>query len=493
MAVNTKIVGSLVAVAALWLGSTAYIGSNTETYLKRYVDKNNKMYEAQGIKLSIDSFEKGFFASEANIKVDFVEPTLKEAVSEIFTLPLNTKYSIENGPIFFKNGLGMGSSRIVNNINLSDYLADKEAFKKIVKDDIVINSMTSVDFSNDAVFSANTNEIVAQIEEATVAVSPLKITGDMNLESFVGEFKMFVDALEVKSEQESLSAKSLVIDGDITKFYDNGFYLGDFSFDIDAISTKGGMLPFELEGATASVGMNIDQNKDETINMKFNMDADVGDSKLPLEYAALNKIKLAYALNGTTLEGVLAFQDYTKRLQAQQQKVMAKLSNPANGELDMNAFAELEKLQTQAEEELMLMVAGLLKKDSTNFVFETTMVDKKSNESSLKMNVGYVGDTPLPTTAKELEDKFTKEFLNLLTLDLNVELNKDYIANLPVDLQEELMGQLQMGAMFGVVKDNNSSYNFDANYKPKTLTVNGEDRTEMIQMLQMGLESDQAF
>jgi len=233
--------------------------------------------------------------------------------------------------------------------------------------------------------------------------------------------------------------------------------------------------------------MNINQNEDKTIDMKFNMDANVGDTKLPAEYAALNKIKLAYALNGSTLEGVMAFQDYTKRLQSKQQALMVKLSNPNNGEVDMNTLAELEKFQTQSQEEMMLAIAGLLKKDKTNFVFKTTMIDNKDNESSFNVNVGYVGDGPLPTTAKALEAKFSKEFLNLLTLDLNVNLNKKYIANLPVELQEELMGQLQMGAMFGVVEDSNSSYNFEANYKPKTLMVNGKDRSEMLGLLEMGL------
>lgn len=487
MAVKTKIVGSLVAATVLWLGSTAYIGSNTESYLKHYVEKNNKLYAQQGVKLSIESFEKGFFASDAKIKIDVVEPSLKEALSGFLKLPLITKYSIENGPIFFKNGLGVGSSRIVNKIKLSNHVVDKEAFKKVVKEDVVLNSSTSVGFLNNADFSLQSNKIVAQVEEANIELSPLKMTGEMNLESFVGQFKMFADSLEIKSDKENLSAKSLLLDADITKFYDNGFYLGDFKFDIDEISTKGELLPFELKGAKASVGMNINQNEDKTIDMKFNMDANVGDTKLPAEYAALNKIKLVYALNGSTLEGVMAFQDYTKRLQSKQQALMVKLSNPNNGEVDMNTLAELEKFQTQSQEEMMLAIAGLLKKDKTNFVFKTTMIDNKDNESSFNVNVGYVGDEPLPTTAKALEAKFSKEFLNLLTLDLNVDLNKKYIANLPVELQEELMGQLQMGAMFGVVEDSNSSYNFQANYKPKTLMVNGKDRSEMLGLLEMGM------
>jgi hypothetical protein len=118
------------------------------------------------------------------------------------------------------------------------------------------------------------------------------------------------------------------------------------------------------------------------------------------------------------------------------------------------------------------------------------MIDNKAKKSSLKVNLGYVGDEVLPTTAEALGEKFTKEFLNLLTMDVNVTLDKDYLGNLPVEFQKELMEKLQMGAMFGVIKDSNTSYDFDASYKPKVLTVNGEDRTEMLQMLEMGLKAE---
>jgi uncharacterized protein YdgA (DUF945 family) len=310
----------------------------------------------------------------------------------------------------------------------------------------------------------------------------------MNLDTFEGTMKMFVDSITTIADKDSIVLKSLVLDADITKFYDNGFYLGDFVLKLDSLCVKGDILPFELDGVKMLLAMNIDENKDKTIDMKFKLDADVGDSKLPKEYAYLNNIELSYALNGVTLEGLLAFQDFTKNIEKRQQKVLAKLTSAPNGELNMEALEELQKLQVQTQEDMMLVFAGLLKKDSTNFAFETKMIDKEAKESSIKLNIGYVGEDILPTTAKGLEEKFTKEFLDLLTLDLSISLNKEYMANLPEQLQQELAGQLQMGMMFGIVKDNNTSYTFDANYKPKELMVNGKNRTEMLQMLEMGLQ-----
>ena len=198
-------------------------------------------------------------------------------------------------------------------------------------------------------------------------------------------------------------------------------------------------------------------------------------------------VEFAYALNAVKLEGLLAFQDFTKGLEAKQQDIMSRLQSPSTGELDMEVLAELEKMQTETVDGMMVLLVDLLKQDSTNFDVEMKMIDKKAKSSNLKLNVGYAGDKALPTDAKELEALFKNELFNLITLDFDINLEKDYINNLPAQFQQELAGQLQMGTMFGIVQETNSSFSLDVNYKDKRLMLNGQDRSEMLQMLEMGL------
>jgi uncharacterized protein YdgA (DUF945 family) len=487
MAKVTKIIGAFAIVSALWLTGTVYISSNTKSYLDAYVKRTNNLYKANGMQISVENFEKGFFSSNAKMKIDFLEPTLRETISQTLKLPIEVDYSIENGPLFFKEGLGLGTSRIRTNVHLSNYVVDKEAFKKIFKEDIVLTSNTSMDFFKNAVFTAKTNNIVANLDGDEVYVSALKIEGIMNVETFQGQIKMFVDSVVAENKTEFIKAKEIVLEADIEKIYDNGFYLGDFRLSLGSIDMKDELLPFELKGAEIALDMNIDENKDETIDMKFKLDVDVGESKLPKDYSSLDRVEFSYALNGAKLEGLLAFQDFTKKLQAKQQDIMTRLQSPTTGELDMKVFAELETMQTQMAESMMVLMAGLLKKESTNLNVEMKMTDKKEKESNLKMNIAYVGDDRFPTTAKELQAKFKKELLNLLNLDFDVNIDKEYINNLPLEFQQELAAQLQMGMMFGIVQENNTSYSFNANYKAKQLMVNGKNRSEMLQMLEMSL------
>jgi len=71
MAKITKIIGYLIAVLALWLGVTTYISSNTESYLDAYVKKTNNLYNTNGIEMSVENFEKGFFKLRGSSKNRF--------------------------------------------------------------------------------------------------------------------------------------------------------------------------------------------------------------------------------------------------------------------------------------------------------------------------------------------------------------------------------------------------------------------------------------
>lgn len=487
MSGKTKIIGLVAVATVAWIGSTAYIGSKVEPYLGHYVQKTNQMYAQYGMELSVEKFSKGFFASEAVLKLDFTDPEMKEQLAGMIKLPMDMNYTIENGPILFQNGLGLGSSRIVNSIKVSDYLVEKDAFLEVVKNDIVVDSRTNIGFTKDASFEAHTNQIVIDEVGDKLTMTPLLINGDMNIETFQGDMELFIKQFDIKGEYDDINIQDIRLDGTITKFYENGFYLGDFKLNTASLNMKTEDMPFEVKNANLVMDMRIDENAQKDIDMQFDLKGDFGETKLPTELAFLKKFELDYALNGTKLQGLLAFQDYSKRVQAKQQELMEKLTANTSGAFDENAFAELNKFQEDIENEMILLLAGLLNKDRTQFLLNAKIMDEKAKEASAKFSLKYVGDEVFPKNASEIREKFEKEFLDLLAMSVNVQLNKEYIENLPAELKQELSAQLQMGAMFGVVKDNNTSFSFEADYKPKILMVNGNDRSEMLKMLEMGM------
>jgi len=214
--VSKVIIATLVGSSAFWLGGTAYISSNTQSELNNYVTKANSLYQANGMKMSIESFEKGFFTSTAKMKIDFLDSPFKEVLSKTLKLPMVVNYNIENGPLFFKEGFGVGASRMSSHLNLVDYVVDKEAFQKLFKEGVEVTSSTSVDFLKNASFVAKTNKIVLNVEGDEVDISPVNMEGKMNIDTFQGKMKMFIDSISTENSQGVFKAKDIVLDADKT-------------------------------------------------------------------------------------------------------------------------------------------------------------------------------------------------------------------------------------------------------------------------------------
>ena len=490
MTIGKKIFGSLGLATMVWGGMTAYISSNTESQLEAQLRKSNQLYSTQGMKLSLVEFEKGFTSSQAKVSLDFINPEMKEALSKTLNLPLVMDYNIENGPVLLKNGLNVGASRINSTINVSKLFKDQAMLKSYIKEDIIVTSNSIIDFSKNMNYIASTNEIlITNPKGEEYRVAPLNIEGRLNTETFVGNLKMITKSIDGKLvDGGRVEMRDITLDGDITKFFDNGFYLGDFNFKIDALSMQDKNIPFVIKNSKVLVATNITQNSDKSVNLDVNMDLDVGESQLPSEMDIAKKFSLKYGIDGVKLEGLLAFQDTMKEIQTKQQEVMAKLTTAKTDEEQMLVFSQLEELNLELSNKMGQLLTGLLLKDKSKLNLKLLLTDKSNKESDVSFNLGYIGDEKLPKNMDELKKKFQQELLNWVTLDLKLNLKKSLIQNLPQNLQQEVGGQLQMGTMMGMIKDNNSSYSFDVNYKSKKLTINGEDKSDMLPMVEMGLQ-----
>ena len=485
MSIGKKVVGSLALATILWAGATAYIGGNTKTYLDNYINKSNKIYANNGMKMSLLSFDKGFLNSKAKVSVDFIDPTMKEELKEVLKLPMTMDYNIENGPLLFQNGLALGASRVNSTVNVNELLADSVNLKEFIKEDIVIDSNMRVDFSNHVTYTANSKQIVANVEGDVFTIAPFKMNGQMNMETFIGNFKMLSESIKGDLENGGkVMLKDIVVDADITKFFDNGFYLGNFAFAINSLNVKNPSSPIEFKNSTVNMLMNIDQSESETVDMDFAMNINVGDTELPAEYAFVKALNVNYGIAGAKLKGLLAFQDTIQEIQVEQQAVLQKLSSVKTQEEQMLVFEELQKVQMHQQEKMLLLFADFLVKEKTTLKVEASLTDKSDTNSNATFDIKYVGDEVLPKTLEELETKFQEELLNWVKLNINVDLQKSLVDKLP----EETQQQLAMAMMTGMLQDNNSSYSFNANYVPKKLMVNGQDKSDMLMLVEMALQ-----
>ncbi len=482
MSMKKKILASVVVASALWVGTTAYISENTEKYLNNYVKNSNKIYANNGMKMSLLSFDKGFLASHAKLSVDFIDPNIKKEIGNVLKLPIEIDYEIENGPILLKNGLSVGASRIHSKINLSELLVNKDEFKKVVKDDIILDTTMLIDFQNNIDYKAKSNQIVAEENKTKLTISPLEIDGKMNGDTFAGTVNMFTKSIygEIDNKTE-IKLENITLNGDITKVFDNGFYLGSFDMGVENFTVNDKHHKNKnVKNAKVKVVMDITQNSSKLIDSNFKLNLDIGDTKLPPEINFVKTISLNYGLNGTKMEAWLAFQDTIKEIQKKQETILKKLSLSKDEKEQIKVFEELQNLQTESQNKMAMLLSDFLVKDKTTFNLNANL---NNGEAKALLNIKYIGDEQLPKTIEELATKLQQELLNWITFNIDVKLEKSLVNKLP----KELQSQLTIAMMTGMLQDNNSSYDFNANYKPKKLIINGQDKSGMLMLLEEGI------
>jgi len=490
MSIGKKILGSVAVAGVVWAGMTAYIGSNTENYLKNYIENSNKIYANNGMKMSLLSFEKGFTASNAKVSVDFVDPKMKKELNQFLKLPMVMDYEIENGPLLFKDGVAFGASKINSKVNVNELLVNKDMLKKIVAKDIVLNTSMLVDFSNHAIYTGDSNEIIANIDGDVFTIAPFKLSGKMDLETFIGQIKMGTATIQGALENGGkVKVENLLLDADITKLFDNGLYLGDFVITANNVNIDNPAVPQKLTNATFKMAMNLDQNSQvksttELVNMNFGLNLKLGETKLAPEYDFVKEFSFDYGLDGIKMEALMAFQDTMKEVQEEQQAILTKLSSVKTSEDQMEVFKELEGIQQKLQNKMGLLVANFLVKDQTTLKFNGSLIDNANTTSNATFNIKYVGDEVLPQTLDEIEAKFKKELLNWIALNVKIDLDKSLVQKLP----ETTKQQLSMALMTGMLQENNTSYGFNANYVPRKLMVNGQDKSEMLQLVEMTMQ-----
>ncbi len=472
-----KILASVVGAVVVWSGATAYISSNTKKHLNDYLIKSNKIYANNGMKMSLVSFEKGFVNSHAKVSLDFIDPEIKKELGEVFKLPIVIDYEIENGPILFKNGLALGASRIDSKVNINNLLVNQDELKKFVKEDIIFDTHMLMDFKNHLQYQGKSNQIVINGDSAKFTIEPLEIEGDMNVETLAGTMNMMTKSIQGEMGTDGkMKLENIVLNANIKKFFENGFYIGKVDIEIGNLTLKNPKELQDIKNAKLKLEMDIDNNGSHLVDTNLKLDFDVGDTKLPPELNFIKNITVNYGLNGTKIDAWLAFQDTIKEVQKKQGTILQSLSSSKNKEEQEKAFKKLENMQLELQNKMVLLLSDFLVKDKTTFNLKANLNGGKGISS---FNIKYIGDEQLPKTPNELEAKLQKELLNWVALDMDVKLDKSLVNKLP----QELQSQLSMAIMTGMLQDNNSSYEFNANYVPKKLMINGQDKSGMLMLL----------
>jgi len=476
----------LITTLVLWAISTFIIGNKTQENLQNYINKSNKIYANNGIKLKLIAYEQSFLNSTAQIEINFSDPEMIELLEKEYLLPLKINYTIEHGPLFFQNGFGIGLSKINNELLLSSIFKEstKKEFLALVKGDITIKTEMIVSFSKKLHYKIKSDEILINKDKKTFSMSPFTMQGMSNIETFKGDGTVKITKLALKEENSNngIELNNLVAEMNIDEIFQESLIFGDFKLSVANILINDELSPkFKKINISIDTEMSNKRVSQSTMNSKFKGTINLANTPLEEKFKELESIHIEMEMKELGIEGMSEFQNTAQRVQEEQAQLMNQLQTQEPKEMQAT-LEKLGKIEEKILTELMHTLNKLLIKDKTNIIYSLKMNTKDKQSSKAFMEVGYTGDIEFKGSLEELTKKIKNQLLSLIKLNVNITLNKKHLPLLPVPMLKQ---QLQMGVAQGFIKENNNSYTLNGYYKDRELMVNDNNLTTTILPLLM--------
>jgi len=478
----------LTSTIALWAFLTFIIGNQTQEELQKYINKSNKLYANNGIQLKLTDYKKSFFNSTAEIEINFLDPKIVKVLKKEYALPLKMNYIIEHGPLFFQNGLGVGLSKIHNELLLSSLFKEdaKKEFLSLVKGDINLKTEMALSFSKKLNYKIESDEVTVKKDKKTLHISPLIVEGASDIETFKGDGTIKVAKLELKEDNSNngIELTNLLVDMKIDEIFKESLLFGDFKFSVEKMIVKDEMnqnlkdINIALDGTMSNKRVSKD-----TMNSSFTGAINLANTQLPKEFKELESVNISMKMKELGVEGMSEFQQIAQDMQKEQNNLIHKLQTQKPEEMKAT-FKELENLEEKVVTKLIYSLNKLLVKDKTTISYGININTKDKQTSEAFLEVGYAGDIEFKGKIEELIRKMKAQLFSLINLKVNISLNKKHLPLLPIPMLKQ---QIQMGVAQGFVKENNSSYILDGYYKNRELMVNDNNLTSTVLPLLMML------
>jgi len=475
------------SLIAFWAISTSVIGNKTKENIKHYIEKSNKVYANSGVHLRILDYEKSFLNSTAKIEIDLLDPQVKKAIKKDFAFPITLDYTIQHGPIFFQKGIGFGLSKIESELSLSSLLKDKsqKEFLSLIKEDVTLNTEMLLSFSKKLNYTIrNRKEITINQDKKEFFMTPFTLVGTTNVDTLKGNGTLNIQKLTLREANSSngLELNNLVAEATIDDIFKETLFFGEFKLAVGNLIINDDTNP-NLKQINLSLDGTMKNQRvdDDTMNSILKSTIYLGKTQLETMFKELDKINISMEMHQLGIEGMYQFQKITQEFQQKRNKLIQNLYQKEPTE-SKKVFDELQKLDMEVAETIMPTLNKMLLKDKTTLAYTIDVKTKESASSSASVKIGYAGDVDFTKPIKELEGEIKAKLLSLLSLNLNIKLNKKHLPMLPIPMLEQ---QIQMGIAQGMIKENNSSYLLDGYYKDKELIVNDNNLTSTILPLLM--------
>jgi len=494
-----KTLGALSFAAVAWLGSTAYIGSNIESQSEKLLGSMQEKYKKMGLDLKIEIKDKSFFTSKAVMTLNYKDKSMSELVGAIYNLPMQMDYEIEHGPVFFKNGVGVGLIRMHGDKSIISFLnEDLLDDIKLSKEDLVMKSTSVIDFSNHMVSNMTISALKYNDNyDMSIDVSEMKGHFDFDLDTMEGTAKLETPLIKVYNPKQPtkdfVMVKDTTLNVNIDKFISDNIYLGGFTLQNKEITLAFSHLSKEPLVFLGDIDIQIEEDSDKNIKVLYKVDAEHLKGKIPEEAFPIafdpKKVSFDLIVEGLSVKGLEAFQQYTIEIQKKTQELIEKLS-AADSESRTLAFADLGAFQQEMQTKMIDLGQDIFTPKKGKISLNLNIEDENKKNHHANVSLAYIGEK-LTGSMDEIMETFMLKAFESFKAKIDVSIEKSLITDFQKSLnsreQEQIGMGLMMGKAQGIIVEKDGAYKVNADYGPNKLILNNKDMSEMINMLKSSI------
>lgn len=469
-----KILGGILLIIILWLGATAVIGNKSKSELDRVIEKSNKEYVKYGIKLNVLEYQQSFFTSVSKLEVKILDKELEKFISDTygFTFPIITQYNIEHGPLFFKNGLGMGLSRVYQELEVGSLFKQKTR-EKFTKKSMIASKMV-VSFSSIANYQILSENIEIVEDAKKIEISPFEITGESHLETFVGDMQMIMPLISFVEDKKKMTIESMLIDIKMDESLSQSLAMGTID-----LSMKRFYITDQESGALdmqPTIAIVSKKDGEKTFGSTMNIEIDFRENTTDKSLSELEKVVLNIKVNGIGIKGMERYDEIAKEIEQKQAIIMIDIQkNPESNEAN---YAKLVKLQEDMSMGLIGALRDTLFKDKSAIGYTFMGRTKDKEESHGDISLKYTGDINFTKTPEQITQYIGTELFNLFDLEVDINLHEKHIGTMPDG--DEFLKQLQLPMTQTMVNHQNQKYSIKGYLRNRELILNDNNLTETV-------------
>lgn len=456
-----------VALLVAWGGASWYVGQQTESTLRQFIDQQNQQAAGRGVKQELVSYEKTAFGAKAISKLKFDMPPLNEALGDIQFVN-----EVQNGPIFLSGGLQFGSSRITTHLDMDALDKDKrQKLEAAFAGKPPLEGHTTIGFGGGATVDFSINPLKIDENGTTFTLDGATFGGNYNAD-MQGKLTAHVGKLEVKEATNNMTIPSMDVTGDM-KGMVAGQVLGSFDLKAPKVSflAEGTTVPVSFDMAMQSNSDIKDNEAFGTVNFSFDNIQGVKD--------VVNKINYKLEFAGLNVDGLKEI----SKLQADMQSALsqtnwnAEATDTPEGQKKQQEL--MDKVSKSGEQMVGVIFGKLLKADKSR-LHNALAAESVKGKLNADIDLTYTGKAAVTMT--DLISYGANDWAKLLKGKIVLDADK---ALLPEGTDAMLTPLSEQG----LIKLEGNKVKSELELAGETATLNGKQMpfTELLQTLAPGM------